>query len=431
MLNERNLFNSYVNIEMPVLQLFGDMELNGFTIDICYLKKSIKEWTSLCNALDNKLKAHNDGEAVNPRSSLQVHNLLEKNGLYDKYVEQYGLPEGVSIETLKTGKDILEKMKDLDELPSCILDMRKLYHLISAAETIETEIVNSTKCMGIFKHFIATGRIAMHDPNLLGIDKNDSINIDGEEFALNLKRSFKARSGFTLICADYSQIELRFLAALANDANLKKIFNEAKDPFKQIAAKIKKKQEADEITLSERSSAKQIIYSIIYGCGIRRLASNLNVSEEIAREFLNEFHATFPALKEFIKQCKQFARENGYAETLFSRRRILGEINSEDERLRSADERKAVNSRIQGSAADLVKLSMLKVNKAIDEDEKIEAEILLQVHDELIYAVKDDEYVKKRFIDLLVKEMTSCSSVLDVKLQIKVQEGMCFACDLF
>lgn len=139
-------------------------------------------------------------------------------------------------------------------------------------------------------------------------------------------------------------------------------------------------------------------------------------------EFLNEFHSVFPNLKSFIEQCKEDGRENGYVETLFNRKRILPDINAEDEKIRGYDERKAVNSRIQGSASDLVKLIMLRIDQSIKK-EKIEAEILLQVHDELIFQVKDDKEIIKKFVKLVVKEMTGIGDYLKTKFQIKVKEG--------
>ena len=146
-------------------------------------------------------------------------------------------------------------------------------------------------------------------------------------------------------------------------------------------------------------------------------------SEDVARDFLKEFHKAFPDLESFIEQSKESARKNGYIETLFGRRRYLPNINSSDKKQSAADERKAVNSRIQGSASDLVKLTMLKLDQALDKT-KIDAEILLQIHDELIFQVRNDDESLNDFIRLLVREMNSCGSVIKTKLPIKVKKGL-------
>ena len=167
----------------------------------------------------------------------------------------------------------------------------------------------------------------------------------------------------------------------------------------------------------------QLMYATIYGQGLTKLAEKLGVgSEEVARDFLKEFHDAFPNLKSFVEQSKEFARKNGYVETLFGRRRYLPNINSSDKEQSASDERKAVNSRIQGSASDLVKLTMLKLDQALDKT-KVDAEILLQIHDELVFQVRNDEQNLNDFTRLLVREMNSCGSVIDTKLPIRVKKG--------
>lgn len=311
----------------------------------------------------------------------------------------------------------------------------------------------------------------MHDPNLLGIDNDQTIEIDGEQHRVSLKQMFVAKTGFTLVAADYSQIELRILAVLADETALKEVFNQDQDPFKLIAAKIKKKQ-VDEVSAEERSWSKQvsdgaimlmashwlsffhfypfchlfnffkifqndellivliscppqIMYSIIYGAGVHRLSGNLGQSEEKTREFLAEFHGVFKNIAPFIQRCIKEAQRTGYAETLFGRKRILEAINLkevEDDPRRLSDERKCVNTRIQGTAADLVKLAMLKVNQAVAQ-EGVECDALLQVHDELIYQVRDNPESVRKFVGLLVREMTGFGDHLGTKFVVKVKHG--------
>ena len=309
--------------------------------------------------------------------------------------------------------------------------------------------------MGVYRHFMATGRVAMYNPNLLGIDKDGEIEVDGQKHFLSLRKAFRAKSGYTLITADYCQIELRILAALAQEETLIKIFKLGKDPFRLIAARIYKKQ-PDDILEFERNSAKQvgywfgnlfwywcwsfanppdsnhlrslrlslplqIIYSIIYGVGTTSLTKNLGFSsEEETIAFKNEFSDVFPKLMEFVEKRKEDARKDGYITTLFARRRYLSNINSEQSKARAHDERKAVNSSIQGSASDLVKHTMLRIDRAVQR-ERIECDLLLQIHDELIFQVKDEHV--EQFISLIVDIMRKSGEILKTVLNVKVKKG--------
>lgn len=232
------------------------MELKGLTLDVLYLDKAIKEWDSYIKLMQKEIKARNNGVEVNVRSPKQVQTLLKETGLYDKYIEAYNI-QGVEASELKTGKDILEKMRELDTLPGYILDSRKVFHLIGAANDYKQELGNGTTVIGTYKHFLVTGRVAMKDPNLLGVDKDFFFKIKDDEYRVSLKRGFTGKSGYVLVAADYSQIELRILASLSKEEKLIDVFNLEQDPFKIIASKIKNKP-ADEITDDERNSTKQV-----------------------------------------------------------------------------------------------------------------------------------------------------------------------------
>ena len=272
--------------------------------------------------------------------------------------------------------------------------------------------------MGVYRHFMATGRVAMFNPNLLGIDKDQTITVNGQEYFLSLRKALKAKPGYTLVTADYCQLELRILAALAEEKELIEVFNRGEDPFRLIATKFHGREEVSD---AERNGVKQVIYSIIYGVGISSLKENLGFrTDEETIKFKEDFGGRFPRLLPFVENCKREARELGYITTLFNRHRYLPNINSQDNKLRSADERKAVNSKIQGSASDLVKHTMLRIDRAIQRD-KIPCELLLQVHDELIFQVADD------FVDIfgkkLVEIMREEGRVLKTKLNVKLKTG--------
>lgn len=165
--------------------------------------------------------------------------------------------EGVTVDSLKTGREVLEKMKGFSHLPGLILDQRVLHHLIDFATNLNGELGEQTSIMGLYKHFISTGRVSMHDPNFLGIDKDHKVYVGKDEYELSIKKSFVPKHGYVLIASDYSQLELHILAALSQDANLMNIFDLEQDPFKMIASRIKHKP-VDEISQRERDSTKQV-----------------------------------------------------------------------------------------------------------------------------------------------------------------------------
>ena len=267
LLKEKCLYESYINIELPVLIVFAQMELKGFTLDEEYMKDSFELWTGLNNQLEKriherlvekKIKLKKERE-LNVREPSKVKEILHKLGLYSQYQKETNLPRKV-IESLGTGKEILDRMRLFDPLAGWISDSRKLLHLIDSRCNLKLEmdrLAIRNQVIGTYKHFMATGRIAMVNPNLLGIDKDSEMIIDGKHYKLSLKKVFIARLGYILLTADYCQLELRILAALSKEANLIQVFNLDKDPFKIIAARIKRK-DTDQITEFERNSAKQV-----------------------------------------------------------------------------------------------------------------------------------------------------------------------------
>jgi len=434
LLKEKLLYVSYINVELPVLIIFAKMELKGFTLNRNELNRCIDKWIKLNDKLEilihnylisKNIKTPNE-KRLNVRNPREVRPIFHRLGLYDELVKR---PEfrinKKAAEKLKTGKDVLEKMRTFEPLAGWISDSRKMYHLFDAHSNLIEEMKRlkiGNLVIGTYKHHMATGRIAMYNPNLLGIDGDTEMTVDDETTRLSLRKVFTAKKGYALITADYCQLELRILAALSKEQNLTVLFEKNKDPFQLIAARIKRK-DPDQITPLERNQSKQIMYAIIYGQGLKRLTEALGVDdEEIAGGFLKEFHEAFPSLNTFIENSKEMARENKYIETLFGRRRYLPQIDSSDGRRRSADERKAVNSRIQGSASDLVKLTMLKLDQALLKT-NVDAEILLQIHDELIFQVRDEEENVKQFVRLLIKQMEGCGAVLKTRLSIKVKKG--------
>ena len=267
LLKEKSLYKSYINIELPVLIVFAQMELKGLTLDKQYMDDSFELWTNLNNELENlihqrlvekKIKQQRE-RRLNVREPNEVKRILHLLGLYPQYQKETNL-SAKAIESLGTGKEILDRMRLYDPLAGWISDSRKLLHLIDSRDNLRQEmdrLAIQNQVIGTYKHFMATGRIAMVNPNLLGIDKDSEMTIDKEHYKLSLKKVFTAKPGYVLLAADYCQLELRILAALAKEGHLIKIFNQDKDPFKIIAARIKRKN-TDQITEFERNSAKQV-----------------------------------------------------------------------------------------------------------------------------------------------------------------------------
>ena len=267
LLKEKCLYESYINIELPVLIVFAQMELKGLTLDNRYMTDSFELWTRLNNQLEKriherlvkkKIKQQRDYK-LNVRAPREVKRILHLLGLYLQYQKETNLPDKV-IKSLKTGKEILDKMRLFDPLAGWISDSRKLFHMIDARDKLKQEmdrLAIQNQVIGTYKHFMATGRIAMVNPNLLAIDKDSEMTIDGKHYKLSLKKVFTAKRGYVLIAADYCQLELRILAALSKEENLIKVFNLDKDPFRIIASRIKRK-DTDQISEFERNSAKQV-----------------------------------------------------------------------------------------------------------------------------------------------------------------------------
>jgi DNA polymerase-1 len=256
----------------------------------------------------------------------------------------------------------------------------------------------------------ATGRLSSNNPNLQNIPIRS-------ERGKEIRRAFIARSeDFQLMSADYSQIELRIIAALANDTNMIQAFKDKLDIHRATAAKVFH-VDLEEVTKDQRSAAKAVNFGIIYGQSAFGLSQNLGISRTEAKQIIDAYFAQYSTIKTYMDQAVKSARENGYVETIMQRRRYLPDINSANAVVRGFAERNAVNAPIQGSAADIVKLAMVAVSKAMKEA-KVRSKMILQVHDELVFDVHKDE---QKIMKALVKEAMENAVSLSVPMEVEME----------
>ena len=381
-LKKNELWTLFTDMEMPLVEVLLRMELNGIKIDVDYLADLE---TKVQKRIDKLTKQIHElaGEDFNISSPLQLKKILfEKLELSTEGLSK--TKTGIS-----TAADELEKLRDLHPIIALIEDYRELTKLQSTYIEALPKLV-SEKTGRVHTDFnqtvTATGRLSSSNPNLQNIPIRSDL---GRE----IRRAFIAEPGFKLISADYSQIELRVVACLAKDENMMEIFKRGEDIHSATAGKIFQVP-LSEVTKDMRSAAKEVNFGVLYGMGAWGLASRKKISRQQAKEFIDKYFETFSAVKIYLDNLKDLAREKEYAETLFGRRRYLPEINAGVQQVKNSAERMAINMPIQGTAADLLKIAMIAIDKEL---KKIEAKnpdkkirMMLQVHDELVFEVPEE-----------------------------------------
>jgi len=383
----------FYHIEMPLLPVLEKMESIGIKIDRQYLQELGSELSTQLKKIEQEAKKQLGD--VNIASPIQLQEALFK---------RLNLPV-VGIKKNKNGystdAESLMKLRDKHPVVPMILEFRELSKLLNTyIEVLPTLTDKNDRLHTTFGQLgAATGRLSSNNPNLQNIPIRT-------ELGNKVRRAFVAGDGKVLLGADYSQAELRVLAHLCEDPGLIEAFHSGEDFHAQVGQKL----------MVDRRSAKAINFGIIYGLGANALANDLGIPSSEAREFIDKYFATFPGVKKFIEQSKQFARDKGYAETMFGRRRFLSEIHSPNMMLRSAAERIAVNMPCQGAVADLMKKSMVKIASKLPK----EAQMLLQIHDELLFEVEkgSEEQVAK-----LVKDEMGSVAELKVLMVVDIKVG--------
>lgn len=403
-LENLGLTELFWNIEMLLIPILAEMEENGIRLDKEYLKNFEKELTEKIAMLENNA-TFLVGEEINLASYKQLQTLL---------FEKRGLIPAKKIKTgFSTSSEVLEKLIDDDPLIPVILEYRTLSKLKSTYTATIIDIAD--KDSRVHTHFIqtgtATGRLSSQNPNLQNIPARSDLG-------LKVRCAFCSEEGKKLISSDYSQIELVVLAHLSNDEVLQKIIREGKDVHKRTASLIF--NVAEELVTSDmRAMAKAVNFGVIYGMSAYGLSEELHISLKVAKDFINSYFDTYKGVENFIEEAYRKCEESGEVRTIFGRRRDVLEIRSSKKQTRELGQRLAVNTIIQGSAADIMKKAMIDVDLAIKES-KLDAKILLQVHDELILEARDSDVDQ---VTTLVKETMEKAYSLSVPLRCSVSSG--------
>ena len=402
-LQNENLMSLYNDIEMPVEKILYMMEKQGVTVDIDILNKLGKQFLAELNELTTSIYDL-AGESFNINSTKQLGEILfVKLGLKSSKKTKTGY---------STNEEVLQKLIDKHPIIELILRYRKLSKLNSTYIEGIRGLVDNSKIHTTYEQTVTkTGRLSSTNPNLQNIPARDS---EGSK----IREMFVASKGNVLISADYSQIELRLLAHCSGDENLIKAYNKEADIHAKTASEIFGVNIQD-VTSEMRRSAKAVNFGIIYGISGFGLATNLSVPVYVAQQYIDRYFLTYPKVKEYMEHNVEFAKENGYVLTLFNRRRYIAEIMSKNYQIRSFGERAAMNMPLQGSAADLIKMAMINVYNRL-EKEKLNAKLILQIHDELIIDTPQEEVDKVR--QILKEEMEGVAE-LKVPLIVDIGEG--------
>ena len=388
-LQKYNAEKLFSQIESPLVQVLADMELEGIRIDVPFLK-------SLSNDIEKDIFSlqqavyEQAGETFNLSSPKQLGDILfEKLKLISK-------PKKTKTGQYATSEEILSELAPKHKIVANVLEYRQLQKLQSTYIDALPKEVNSTTGRvhtTYMQAVTATGRLSSNNPNLQNIPIRT-------ERGQQIRKAFIPRNeDYTLLSADYSQIELRVIAALSGEKNMIEAFLQNQDIHRSTAAKVFN-VDIQSVTREQRSHAKTVNFGIIYGVSAFGLSNQTELSRSESKELIDTYYQTYPQLKVFIDKQIHFARENGYVETILGRRRYLPDINSRNQVVRGAAERNAVNAPIQGSAADIIKIAMINIYNLL-KDNKLKTKMLLQVHDELIFDVPKNEL---DFVKPLIKK---------------------------
>lgn len=399
-LHEAGVWQLFSEVEMPLVRVLASMERNGVRLDTDSLKETSQILTARMNDIEQEIYRL-AGEEFNIASPRQVGEILFGKM---KIVEK---PKKTKTGQFVTSEEVLQQLRGKSEIVGKILEHRGLKKLLGTYVDALPKLVNP-RTGHIHTSFnqtvTATGRLSSSDPNLQNIPVRGE---DGKE----IRKAFIPEEGCLFFSADYSQIELRVMAHLSGDENMQEAFREGYDIHAATAAKIYH-ETMDSVTRDQRTRAKRANFGIIYGITVFGLAERLDISRKEAAELIDGYFATFPKVAEYMEQAKAEAREKGYAETLMHRRRYLPDITSGNATVRGFAERNAINAPIQGTAADIIKIAMVRIYDRFKR-ENIRSKMLLQVHDELNFSVYPDE--KERVERIVLEEMQNAYP-LDVPL---------------
>ena len=399
-LHEAGVWQLFSEVEMPLVRVLASMERNGVRLDTDSLKETSQILTARMNDIEKEIYQL-AGEEFNIASPRQVGEILFGKM---KIVEK---PKKTKTGQYVTSEEVLQQLRGKSEIVGKILEHRGLKKLLGTYVDALPKLVNP-RTGHIHTSFnqtvTATGRLSSSDPNLQNIPVRGE---DGKE----IRKAFIPEEGCLFFSADYSQIELRVMAHLSGDENMQEAFREGYDIHAATAAKIYH-ETMDSVTRDQRTRAKRANFGIIYGITVFGLAERLDISRREATELIDGYFATFPRVADYMERAKAEAREKGYAETLLHRRRYLPDITSHNATVRGFAERNAINAPIQGTAADIIKIAMVRIYDRFKR-ENLRSKMLLQVHDELNFSVYPDE---KEAVERIVLEEMQGAYPLSVPL---------------
>ena len=389
---------------MPLIYTLYDMECRGIRVNKEALKEYGNQLEVRIKELEKKIYEH-AGEEFNINSPKQLGIIL---------FEKLHMPFAKKTKTgYSTSADVLEKLRSEDPVIDEILEYRQLTKLKSTyADGLATYIADDNRIHGKFNQTItATGRISSTEPNL----QNIPIRM---ELGRQIRKVFIPEEGYVFLDADYSQIELRVLAHMSDDERLIEAYKQEQDIHKITASEVFHTP-LDEVTNAQRSNAKAVNFGIVYGISSFSLGQDLNITKKEADVYIKKYFETYPRVKEFLDNLVEEGKKNGYVTSLFNRRRPIPELSSSNFMQRSFGERVAMNSPIQGTAADIIKIAMIRTNQKL-KDLKLKSRLLLQIHDELLIETHKDEIEQ---VATILKEEMQGAATLHVPLEVEVKQG--------
>lgn len=406
-LEKNNQHDLYFDMELPLSIVLAKMEIRGIKVEPERLEKMKVEFAGRLEAIEEEVYRE-AGERFNINSPKQLGTIL---------FEKMGLPPIKKTKTgYSTAVDVLEKLRDQAPIVDHILDYRQLAKLQSTyveglLKFIKPE--DGKVHTRYVQTLTQTGRLSSIDPNL------QNIPIRMEE-GRKIRQAFVPQQpGWKIFASDYSQIELRVLAHISGDVHMQEAFTEGQDIHTSTAMRVFGIEDEKDVTSNVRRQAKAVNFGIVYGISDYGLSQNLGITRKQAQDFIDRYFEKYPGIKEFMESIVTEAREKGYVETLFHRRRYLPDIDSRNFNLRSFAERTAINSPIQGSAADIIKVAMIRMEQALEE-KGLQARMLLQVHDELIFECPEEEIP---VLEELVPQIMENAVKLSVPLEVESDWG--------
>lgn len=407
-LREAKTEKLFHEIEIPLVRVLADMELEGIRLDEKFLHSLSADLETDIKELEEKIYKE-AGEEFNIGSPKQLGIILfEKLELVKK-------PKKTKTGQYSTGEDVLSLLANEHEIVKCVLDYRGLVKLKNTyIDALPNQVEKTTGRVhtDYMQTVAATGRLSSNNPNLQNIPIRT-------ERGRQVRKAFVPRDeNYILLAADYSQIELRIIAALSQEKNMIEAFKNGEDIHASTASRVFNVP-LEEVTREQRSNAKTVNFGIVYGVSAFGLSNQTGLSRGESKELIDTYYATYPQLRNYISEQIDFAREHGYVQTVLGRRRYLKDINSQNQVVRGAAERNAVNAPIQGSAADIIKIAMISIHKKLKEG-NFKTKMLLQVHDELVFDAHKEEL---EAVKTMIKNEMENAFKMEVPLDVELGVG--------